>query len=102
MPRWRRERDSKPLPNGYNRFRVVPGRSGPNSPNIKRNVIKLAAFAARRHRVAVVQSGEAEFRELIEKTGSIAVSSTPEELARILAETYEQTSRISREFGLQL
>ena len=46
--------------------------------------------------------GEAEYRELIEKTGSIAVSSTLEELARILAETYEQTSRISREFGLQL
>jgi tripartite-type tricarboxylate transporter receptor subunit TctC len=49
---------------------------------------------------AVVQS--AEYRELIEKTGSIAVSSTPEELAKILAETYEQTARISKEFGLQL
>ena len=53
-----------------------------------------------RHIVAVVQS--AEYRELIEKSGSIALSSTPEELARILAETYEQTAKISKEFGLQL
>ena len=43
----------------------------------------------------------AEYREMAEKTGSIALSSTPEELAKILAETYEQTARISREFGLQ-
>ena len=53
-----------------------------------------------RHIVPVVQS--AQYRELIEKTGSIALSSTPEELGKILAETYEQTARISREFGLQL
>jgi len=52
-----------------------------------------------RHIVAVVQS--AEYREMIEKAGSIALSSTPEELAKILAETYEQTVRIAREFGLQ-
>ena len=49
---------------------------------------------------AVVQSPE--YRELIEKTGSIAISSTPEELAKILAETFEQTAKISRQFGLQL
>ncbi len=53
-----------------------------------------------RHIATVVQSPE--YRELIEKTGSIAVSSTPEELAKILAETYEQTAKISKEFGLQL
>ena len=45
---------------------------------------------------AIVQS--ADYREMIEKTGSVAVSSTPEELARLLRETYEQTARI----GLQL
>ena len=39
---------------------------------------------------------------MAEKAGSIALSSTPEELSKILAETYEQTARISREFGLQL
>jgi len=39
---------------------------------------------------------------MTEKAGSLALSSTPEELAKILAETYEQTVRISREFGLQL
>jgi tripartite-type tricarboxylate transporter receptor subunit TctC len=53
-----------------------------------------------RHIVAVVQS--ADYREMAEKAGTVAQSSTPEELAKILAETYEQTSRISREFGLQL
>jgi tripartite-type tricarboxylate transporter receptor subunit TctC len=49
---------------------------------------------------AIVHS--AQYRELIEKAGSVAVSSTPDELARILAETYEQTARIAREFDLQL
>jgi len=53
-----------------------------------------------RHIAAVVQS--AQYRELIEKTGSIALSSTPEELAKILAETYEQAARISSEFNLRL
>lgn len=53
-----------------------------------------------RHVVAVVQP--AEYREMAGKAGTIALSSTPEELAKILAETYDQTSRISGEFGLQL
>jgi tripartite-type tricarboxylate transporter receptor subunit TctC len=43
-----------------------------------------------------------EYRDMIEKAGSIPISSTPEELAKILVETYEQTARISREFGLRL
>lgn len=43
-----------------------------------------------------------EYRELIEKAGSVAVASTPEELARTLRETYEQTARIAREFNLHL
>src|SRR5919106_5659573 len=46
-----------------------------------------------RHIGAVVQS--AEYRDMIEKAGSIPLSSTPEELAKIIAETYEQTARIS-------
>ena len=49
---------------------------------------------------AIVKS--AEYRDLIEKAGSVALSSSPEELAKILADTYEQTAAISREFGLQL
>jgi tripartite-type tricarboxylate transporter receptor subunit TctC len=53
-----------------------------------------------RHIVSVVQS--ADYREMTEKAGSIALSSTPEDLAKILAETYQQTVLISREFGLQL
>ncbi|MFM9967963.1 MAG: Bug family tripartite tricarboxylate transporter substrate binding protein [Burkholderiales bacterium] len=43
-----------------------------------------------------------EYRDMIEKAGSIPLSSTPEELAKVLAETYEQTVAISKEFGLQL
>ena len=53
-----------------------------------------------RHIVAVAQSSQ--YQEMSEKAGSIALSSTPDELAKILAETYEQTAKISREFGLQL
>jgi tripartite-type tricarboxylate transporter receptor subunit TctC len=49
---------------------------------------------------SIVQSPD--YRQMIEKAGSIAVSSTPRELEKTLVETYEQTSRISREFGLQL
>jgi tripartite-type tricarboxylate transporter receptor subunit TctC len=42
-----------------------------------------------------------DYRQLIEKAGSVPLSSSPEELARILAETYEQTAATVREFGLQ-
>jgi len=49
---------------------------------------------------AIVKSPE--YRDLIENAGSVAQSSTPEELAKILAETYAQTAAISREFGLQV
>ena len=48
---------------------------------------------------AIVQS--TGYRQMIESAGSIPLSSTPEELGTILVETYEQTARISREFGLQ-
>ena len=50
--------------------------------------------------VAIVKSPD--YRDMIEKAGSIPLSSTPAELTRILLETYEQTAAISREFGLQL
>ena len=49
---------------------------------------------------AVVQS--ADYRAMSDKAGTVALSSTPEELAKILAETYEQTAKISKEFGLRL
>jgi tripartite-type tricarboxylate transporter receptor subunit TctC len=52
-----------------------------------------------RHIAAIVQLPE--YREMIEKAGSIALSSTPEELARILVETHDQTARIAQEFNLQ-
>jgi tripartite-type tricarboxylate transporter receptor subunit TctC len=53
-----------------------------------------------RHITSIVKV--AEYRELIEKAGSIPVSSTPEELRKILIETYEDTAATIREFGLQL
>lgn len=53
-----------------------------------------------RHIASIVKSPE--YREIIEKAGSIPVSSTPEALGKILIETYEQTARIRREFGLEL
>ena len=49
---------------------------------------------------AIVKSPE--YRDLIEKAGSVALSSTPEELTQILRDTYEQTAGIAREFGLQM
>ena len=52
-----------------------------------------------RHITAIVSL--LEYREMIEKAGSVPLSSTPEELGKILIDTYEQTTAISREFGLQ-
>ena len=42
-----------------------------------------------------------EYSEMIEKAGSVPLSSTPEELGKIITDTYEQTVGIVREFGLQ-
>lgn len=53
-----------------------------------------------RHIASIVKSPE--YREIIEKAGSIPISSTPEGLGKILIETHEQTARISREFGMEL
>jgi tripartite-type tricarboxylate transporter receptor subunit TctC len=52
-----------------------------------------------RHIVAIVQAPD--YREMIEKAGSVPLSSTPEELRKVLLETYEQTAATVREFGLQ-
>ena len=52
-----------------------------------------------RHITAIVKLPE--YTAMIEKAGSIPLSSTPEELAKIITDTYDQTVGISREFGLQ-
>jgi tripartite-type tricarboxylate transporter receptor subunit TctC len=52
-----------------------------------------------RHIVAAVKAHD--YRELIEKAGSVPLSSTPQDLAKILVETYEQTAATVREFGLE-
>ena len=49
---------------------------------------------------AIVKSPD--YRQMIEKAGSVPVSSTPEELRKVLTETHEQTAAIVREFGLQV
>jgi len=53
-----------------------------------------------RHIGTIVKSPE--YRDMIEKAGSIPLASTPEELGKILTETYEQTAAISREFAIQV
>jgi tripartite-type tricarboxylate transporter receptor subunit TctC len=53
------------------------------------------------HRAVVDAVKAPDYRSLIEKAGSLPLSSTPEELAKILAETYEQTAATVREFKLQ-
>lgn len=55
--------------------------------------------ALNRHIAAAVNAPD--YRSLIEKAGSIPLSSTPQELVRILEETYQTTAATVREFGLQ-
>jgi tripartite-type tricarboxylate transporter receptor subunit TctC len=52
------------------------------------------------HITAIVKS--ADYRQMIEKAGSVPVFSTPAELRKVLSETHEQTATIAREFGLQI
>jgi tripartite-type tricarboxylate transporter receptor subunit TctC len=53
-----------------------------------------------RHIVTVVNSPE--YRELIEKAGSMPIASTPEDLGKVLKDTHEQVATTIREFGLQV
>jgi tripartite-type tricarboxylate transporter receptor subunit TctC len=52
-----------------------------------------------RHVVEAVKAPE--YRNMIEKAGSLPLSSTPDELSKILADTYEQTAATVREFKLE-
>lgn len=53
-----------------------------------------------RHIVAIVKSPE--YRDMIEKAGSVPLSSTPEELRKILTDTNEQTAAVAREYHIQV
>jgi tripartite-type tricarboxylate transporter receptor subunit TctC len=53
----------------------------------------------RRHVVAIVDT--AEYRTLIEKAGSIAVSSTADELRQVITQTLDDVAASIREFGMQ-
>src|SRR4051812_18024595 len=52
-----------------------------------------------RHIEAIV--GTREYRSMIEKAGSIAVSSTPRELRQVITQTFDDTSSTIRELGMQ-
>jgi tripartite-type tricarboxylate transporter receptor subunit TctC len=52
-----------------------------------------------RHVIEAVKSPD--YRSMIEKSGSLPLSSTPDELSKILAQTYEQTAATVREFKLE-
>jgi len=52
-----------------------------------------------RHIVAIV--GTADYRDMIEKAGSIAVSSTPAQLRQVIMQTLADVSSSIREFGMQ-
>ena len=52
-----------------------------------------------RHVEAIV--GTREYRSMIEKAGSIAVSSTPRELRQVITQTFDDTSSTIRELGMQ-
>jgi tripartite-type tricarboxylate transporter receptor subunit TctC len=50
--------------------------------------------------VAIVNSPE--YRSLVEQSGSVAISSTPQEFQKVINETVEQVAPIVQEFSLQL
>src|SRR5436190_5135926 len=52
-----------------------------------------------RHIEAIV--GTTEYRSMIEKAGSIAVSSTPAQLRQVITQTFDDTSSTIRELGMQ-
>lgn len=53
-----------------------------------------------RHIGAIVNSPD--YRALIEKAGSIPISSTPAELGKILVDTHDQVASTIQEFGMQI
>jgi tripartite-type tricarboxylate transporter receptor subunit TctC len=52
-----------------------------------------------RHIAAIVAT--ADYRNLIEKAGSLAVSSTPQELRQVITQTLDDVAGSIREFGMQ-
>lgn len=52
------------------------------------------------HHVATIV-GSGDYRAMIEKAGSIAVSSTADELRQVMAQTLDEVASSIREFGLQ-
>jgi tripartite-type tricarboxylate transporter receptor subunit TctC len=59
-----------------------------------------AIIAELNRRVAAIVASP-EYRTLIEKTGSIATSSTPKELEQVIVQTRDEVASTIREFGMQ-
>ena len=89
----------------------------PEVPTLKESGIPLVAYAwlgvcggtgipqpvvdlLNRHIVAIVNS--TEYRTLVERSGSIAVSSTPAEFRKIIDDTAADAAPIIRQLGVQL
>src|SRR6266540_1450364 len=76
-------------------------------PQYQAGQLKILAVSApqrlldllQRHIATIVGSGD--YRTMIEKAGSIAVSSTAEELRQVIAQTLDEVASSIREFGLQ-
>ena len=89
----------------------------PEVPTLKESGIPLAAYAwvgvcagagtpqsvidlLNKRIAAIVESPE--YRALVEKSGSVAVSSTPQELHRVIEETANDAAPIIRELGIEM
>jgi tripartite-type tricarboxylate transporter receptor subunit TctC len=68
----------------------VCGRAGTPAPIINELNRRIAAIVA-----------TPEYRSLIEKSGSVPVASTPEELGKVLKQTVDDVAATIREFGMQ-
>ena len=71
----------------------IPPRDSTGTPQV---IVELL-----NHRIGEVVSS-ADYRALIEKSGSVAVSSTPQELQQLILDTANDAAPIIQEFGVQL
>ena len=58
------------------------------------------SFALLQRQIATIVASP-DYREMIEKAGSIAVSSTADEFQQVIAQTLDDLASSVREFGLQ-
>ena len=93
------------------RLKTSPERSDVQGKGHRLRALRLARHLRRaRHAAADRRSAQPEivaivatpeYRELIEKGGSLPMSSTPEELGQIITQTVDDVEATIREFGMQ-